>query len=321
MENVENGLERENQGTQNKKENESGETETTQTQESNTEIQEGDEYEKNKETEHTESEAGEGQPSEEIGEDRENLYPNNDSFISNPTLVVSHRLSTNPSYTQEEATAIAVLKESRLAKNAAIQRLRKAYAQTLADLQPNAEVLNELATQIEHIKLEVDEIDLSLKAIEKGAFNKNDSFKPISSVLTPPKKPLITEAELINELGANEIKALSDIHGEGIWNRSVIDDSIADSTALIASFFKIPANPTYLVRDICVKLAIVELKRRNAYPKEELEDIRNECLEWLNKMAQGKIPTSLEEESSEIRNQTRAFIHKNKPMKLKRMYD
>ena len=122
MENVENGLERENQGTQNKKENESGETETTQTQESNTEIQEGDEYEKNKETEHTESEAGEGQPSEEIGEDRENLYPNNDSFISNPTLVVSHRLSTNPSYTQEEATAIAVLKESRLAKNAAIWR-------------------------------------------------------------------------------------------------------------------------------------------------------------------------------------------------------
>lgn len=321
MENVENGLERENQGTQNKKENESGETETTQTQESNTEIQEGDEYEKNKETGNAESKEGEGQPSEEIGEDRENLYPNNDSFISNPTLVVSHRLSTNPSYTQEEATAIAVLKESRLAKNAAIQRLRKAYAQTLADLQPNAEVLNELATQIDLMKLEMDEIDLSLKAIEKGAFNKNDSFKPISSVLTPPKKPLITEAELINELGANEIKALSDIHGEGIWNRSVIDDSIADATALIASFFKIPANPTYLVRDICVKLAIVELKRRNAYPKEELEDIRNECLEWLNKMAQGKIPTSLEEESSEIRNQTRAFIHKNKPMKLKRMYD
>lgn len=66
----------------------------------------------------------------------------------------------------------------------------------------------------------------------------NDSFKPVSSVLTPPKKPLITEAELINELGANEIKALSDIHGEGIWNRSVIDDSIADATALIASFLK-----------------------------------------------------------------------------------
>lgn len=320
MENVENGLERENQGTQNKKENESGETETTQTQESNTEIQEGGEYEKNKETEHTESEAGEGQPSEEIGEDRENLYPNNNSFISNPAIVL-HRLSTNPSYTQEEATAIAVLKESRLAKNTTIQRLRKAYAENLADLQPNAAVLNELAAQIDLMKLEIDEIDLSLKAIEKGAFNQNDSFKPISSVLTPLKKPLITEAELVNELGANEIKALSDIHGEGIWNRSVIDDSISDATALIASFFKIPANPTYLVRDICVKLAIVELKRRNAYPKEELENIRNECLEWLNKMAQGKIPTSLEEEALEIRNQTRAFVHKTKPMKLKRMYD
>lgn len=318
MENVENGLERETQGTEEAQVMESRDSEATQT-ENNTKGQEN-EKDESTETKHTESEAGEGQPSEEIGEDRENLYPDNDSFISSPALV-SHRLSTNPSYTQEEATAIAVLKESRLVKNAAIQRLRRAYAENLADLQPNAAVLNELATQMDLIKLEIDEIDASLKAIEQGAFNQNDSFKPVSSVLTPPKKPLITEAELINELGANEIKALSDIHGEGIWNRSVIDDSIADATALIASFFKIPANPTYLVRDICVKLAIVELKRRNAYPKEELEDIRNECLEWLNKMAQGKIPTSLEEESSEVRNQTRAFIHKNKPMKLKRMYD
>ncbi|WP_297578720.1 phage protein Gp36 family protein [uncultured Helicobacter sp.] len=270
------------------------------------------------ETESTES--GDTNAKTEVAKDCTNLYPNDDSS-TNDSSFVSHRLSTNPSYTQEEATAIAVLKESRLAKNAAIQRLRRAYAETIADTQPNEVVLNELAAQMDLMKLEIDEIDASLKAIEKGAFNKNDSFKPVSSVLTPPKKPLITEAELINELGANEIKALSDIHGEGIWNRSVIDDSISDATALIASFFKIPANPTYLVRDICVKLAIVELKRRNAYPKEELEDIRNECLEWLNKMAQGKIPTSLEEESSEIRNQTRTFIHKNKPMKLKRMYD
>ncbi len=270
------------------------------------------------ETERTES--GDTNAKTEVAKDCTNLYPNDDSS-TNDSSFVSHRLSTNPSYTQEEATAIAVLKESRLAKNTAIQRLRKAYAQTLADTQPNAAVLNELVAQMDLMKLEMDEIDASLKAIEQGAFNQNNSFKPVSSVLTPPKKPLITEAELINELGANEIKALSDIHGEGIWNRSVIDDSISDATALIASFFKIPANPTYLVRDICVKLAIVELKRRNAYPKEELEDIRNECLEWLNKMAQGKIPTSLEEESSEIRNQTRTFIHKNKPMKLKRMYD
>lgn len=270
------------------------------------------------ETESTES--GDTNTKTEIAKDCTNLYPNDDSS-TNDSSFVSHRLSTNPSYTQEEATAIAVLKESRLAKNAAIQRLRKAYAETLADTQPNAAVLNELAAQIDLMKLEIDEIDASLKAIEKGAFNKNDSFKPVSSVLTPLKKPLITEAELINELGANEIKALSDIHGEGIWNRSVIDDSIADATALIASFFKIPANPTYLVRDICVKLAIVELKRRNAYPKEELEDIRNECLEWLNKMAQGKIPTSLEEEALEIKNKSQVFIHKRKPLCLKRMYD
>ncbi|WP_416860571.1 phage protein Gp36 family protein [Helicobacter ganmani] len=316
MENVENGLERENQGTQNKKENEGGETKDLQTQEPS--VSQDNEAQDEKEQESTEN--GDTDAKTEVAKDCTNLYPNDDSS-TNISSFVSHRLSTNPSYTQEEATAIAVLKESRLAKNTAIQRLRKAYAQTLADTQPNEAVLNELVAQMDLMKLEMDEIDASLKAIEQGAFNQNNSFKPVSSVLTPPKKPLITEAELINELGANEIKALSDIHGEGIWNRSVIDDSIADATALIASFFKIPANPTYLVRDICVKLAIVELKRRNAYPKEELEDIRNECLEWLNKMAQGKIPTSLEEESSEIRNQTRTFIHKNKPMKLKRMYD
>ena len=280
--------------------------------------------------EQQELQENQGTEAEETEEEKGGLEneENHPSDILNPSdscphqsSVVSHRLSTNPSYTQEEATAIAVLKESRLAKNTTIQRLRKAYAENLADLQPNAAVLNELAAQIDLIKLEIDEIDASLKAIEQGAFNQNDSFKPISSVLTPHKKPLITEAELINELGANEIKALSDIHGEGIWNRSVIDDCIADATALIASFFKIPANPTYLVRDICVKLSIVELKRRNAYPKEELDDIRNECLEWLNKMAQGKIPTSLEDETREITNKNRAFIHKIKPMKLKRMYD
>ncbi|WP_300970386.1 hypothetical protein, partial [Helicobacter rodentium] len=200
MENVENGLERETQGTEEAQVMESRDSEATQT-ENNTKGQEN-EKDESTETKHTESEAGEGQLDKEIGEDRENLYPNNDSFISNPALVVSHRLSLDPSYTQEEATAIAVLKESRLAKNTAIQRLRRAYAETLADLQPNAAVLNELATQIDLMKLEIDEIDLSLKAIEQGAFNQNDSFKPVSSVLTPPKKPLITEAELINELGA-----------------------------------------------------------------------------------------------------------------------
>ncbi|WP_300900444.1 hypothetical protein, partial [Helicobacter rodentium] len=184
MENVENGLERETQGTEEAQVMESRDSEATQT-ENNTKGQEN-EKDESTETKHTESEAGEGQLDKEIGEDRENLYPNNDSFISNPALVVSHRLSLDPSYTQEEATAIAVLKESRLAKNTAIQRLRRAYAETLADLQPNAAVLNELATQIDLMKLEIDEIDLSLKAIEQGAFNQNDSFKPVSSVLTPP---------------------------------------------------------------------------------------------------------------------------------------
>ncbi|WP_300918851.1 hypothetical protein, partial [Helicobacter rodentium] len=89
------------------------------------------------ETERTGS--GDTNAKTEVAKDCTNLYPNDDSS-TNDSSFVSHRLSTNPSYTQEEATAIAVLKELRLAKNVAIQRLRKAYAETLADTQPNVPV-------------------------------------------------------------------------------------------------------------------------------------------------------------------------------------
>lgn len=111
MENVENGLERENQGTQNKKENEGGETKDLQTQEPS--VSQDNEAQDEKEQESTEN--GDTNAKTEVAKDCTNLYPNDDSS-TNDSSFVSHRLSTNPSYTQEEATAIAVLKESRLAK-------------------------------------------------------------------------------------------------------------------------------------------------------------------------------------------------------------
>lgn len=154
------------------------------------------------------------------------------------------------------------------------------------------------------------------EASQEKSLQSKDSSSP-QKLLHSFKKPLITEAELINELGVNEIRELSDIHGEGIWNRSVIDDCIKDAESLIASFFKLPSNPTPFLKDICTKLTIVELKRRNSFPREELDSIKKECLEWLNKMAKGKIPISLDESCPK----NRCFIHKNKPLWLKRMHD
>ncbi|MDE5603017.1 MAG: DUF1320 family protein [Helicobacter sp.] len=161
----------------------------------------------------------------------------------------------------------------------------------------------------EEYKLEQDNQEESLEYEESSSPKKLGlSFK----------KPLITESELIDELGVNEIRELSDIHGEGIWNRCVIDDCIKDAENLIASFFKPPSNPTPFLKNICTKLAIVELKRRNSYPKEELDSIKAECLEWLGKMARGKIPTNLEDECYP---KNRCFIHRKTKISLRRLYD
>ncbi|WP_238700783.1 MULTISPECIES: phage protein Gp36 family protein [Helicobacter] len=153
---------------------------------------------------------------------------------------------------------------------------------------------------------------------EQQEFLEDEDSYPPKKIGLSFKKPIITESELIDELGVNEIRDLSDIHGEGVWNRCVIDDCIKDAENLIASFFKLPSNPTPFLKDICTKLTIVELKRRNSYPKEELDSIKAEALEWLGKMAKGKIPTSLEDNSYP---KNRCFIHKQHKLDLKRLYD
>ena len=167
-------------------------------------------------------------------------------------------------------------------------------------------------------------IDLQDKNLENNQEEEQQEFLEDEDSYPPKKigaffkKPMISESELIDELGVNEIRDLSDIHGEGIWNRCVIDDCIKDAENLIASFFKLPSNPTPFLKDICTKLTIIELKRRNSYPKEELDSIKAEALEWLGKMARGKIPTSLEDESYP---KNRCFIHKQYKLDLKRLYD
>lgn len=122
---------------------------------------------------------------------------------------------------------------------------------------------------------------------------------------------IISEKDLVKELSFDAIAQLSDLNADGICNKDVIDDAINDAQNYIASFIKIPKNPTLLLKDICVKLTIIELKKRNDFPKDALEDTLNWANELLLKMANKKIPTKLDEEDFQPKNKTRAFKHNN----------
>lgn len=104
---------------------------------------------------------------------------------------------------------------------------------------------------------------------------------------------MIDEKDLIKELSVHAIAELSDLNADGVCDKEVIDDAISDAQSYIASFIKIPKNPTPLLKDICVKLTIMELKRRNDFPKESLEEIKEWANDLLLKMANKKFQLKL----------------------------
>lgn len=104
---------------------------------------------------------------------------------------------------------------------------------------------------------------------------------------------MIDEKDLIKELSVHAIAELSDLNADGVCDKEVIDDAINDAQSYIASFIKIPKNPTPLLKDICVKLTIMELKRRNDFPKESLEEIKEWANDLLLKMANKKFQLKL----------------------------
>lgn len=128
---------------------------------------------------------------------------------------------------------------------------------------------------------------------------------------------MITEQDLKKELAHKELQSLSDINAKGEVDTQIISDCISDAIGFIESFFQIPKKPTTLLKDICTKLTIIELKRRNAYPAEELSALKNECIALLTKMRSGKIPLS----SQEQKNGGRGFKHNNTRIQTKRLYD
>ncbi|MFY0745433.1 phage protein Gp36 family protein [Campylobacter sp. LH-2024] len=133
-------------------------------------------------------------------------------------------------------------------------------------------------------------------------------------------KFMIDENDLTQELSIYEIAELSDLNADGVCNQEVINDAIKDAQSFIASFIKIPKNPTLLLKDICVKLTIMELKRRNNFPKDTL----NEIIEWaqnlLLKMANKKIPIEInDQENFGPQTKMRSFKHRRKRMDLRRI--
>ncbi|WP_297915373.1 phage protein Gp36 family protein [uncultured Campylobacter sp.] len=127
---------------------------------------------------------------------------------------------------------------------------------------------------------------------------------------------MITNDDLLEEVSHKELLELSDFEGSGSINQSIIDDSLNDALAFIASFIRIPANPTKLLKDICVDLTIIELKKRNNFPKDILAEQIEKIEGLLLKMAAGKIPTD-EKKDDTPRLASRAFRHYEKRMDLK----
>lgn len=127
---------------------------------------------------------------------------------------------------------------------------------------------------------------------------------------------MINNNDLLKEVSIKELKELSDFEGTGELNQEIIDDSLNDALALIGSFIKLPSNPTQLLKDICVDLTIIELKKRNNFPKERLKEQMKRCEELLLKMANKKIPIDLEDKS-EPKTVSRSFKHDSKKMDLR----
>ncbi|AQW85475.1 putative protein (DUF1320 domain) [Campylobacter pinnipediorum subsp. caledonicus] len=129
---------------------------------------------------------------------------------------------------------------------------------------------------------------------------------------------MINNDDLLKELSLKELIELSDFEGAEDINQDIIDDSINDALSYISSFIKIPQEPTPLLKDICCDLTIIELKKRNNFPKEALKEQLDKCDSLLLKMAAKKIPTTIQE-NDEPKAVLRAFKHSNEKMDLENL--
>jgi len=128
----------------------------------------------------------------------------------------------------------------------------------------------------------------------------------------------ITNEDLTKEIALKELIELSDVEGTGTIDQNVIDDCVKDSLSFVSSFVIMPTNPTALLKDIVIDLSILELKKRQNFPKKSLKETQERCESLLLKMASKKIPIDIttQKHTAPVQKQ-RAFRHNSKRLNLK----
>ena len=127
---------------------------------------------------------------------------------------------------------------------------------------------------------------------------------------------MITKDDLLKEISEIELTQLTDLNATGSLNQEVLDDAINDAISFISSFITIPSNPTPLLKQIAVELTIWELRKRNKLESQNFKDRLKEIENYLLKMSNKKIPTSISSDIEPKAN-TISFKHKNKKLNLK----
>jgi phage gp36-like protein len=101
---------------------------------------------------------------------------------------------------------------------------------------------------------------------------------------------MITKENLLKEISEGELLELSDLDSTGEIDDVRIDHAIEEAEAYISSFILIPPNPTPLLLNIAVDLAINELRKAHDLGNKE---VVKDCDEKLLKMARGVLPTTI----------------------------
>lgn len=128
---------------------------------------------------------------------------------------------------------------------------------------------------------------------------------------------MITNEDLLKEVSQKELLQLSDVNATGEIDQSIIDDCMQDTISFISSFITIPSNPSPLLKDIAVDLTVIELKKRNGFPKEAVKEVQEKCESLLLKMAAKKIPTEVTTSGAKSPVQKkRSFVHNSSKIDL-----
>jgi len=127
----------------------------------------------------------------------------------------------------------------------------------------------------------------------------------------------ITNEDLTKEISLKELTELSDVEGTGAVDQNVVDDAVKDALSFVSSFIQIPKNPTALLRDIVIDLSILELKKRQNFPKKSLKEVQERCESLLLKMSSKKIPIDIttQKHTAPVQKQ-RAFRHNSTRLDL-----